>query len=399
MRHLHIGLVTNAMYGGGVETFLLRLGQYLIRKGMNVEIVTTMEPGEWAEKMADYGIGSRHIPGYGREIRLQTLFHSWRVGRWLRARGYDVIFLNHARHALASLGMLSDDTFVCPILHNDTEEVYADGCSNPLAWNVAVGVSPKLVNEAHSRVPERPIQLIPHGVEMPEEANWRSRVRHSKPFHLCFVGRLTHRQKGIFLLPEIIQRCTEQRVDVRLTVVGDGPDGPQLREDFKRRGLIGRVRFTGMIPPEQVYAQLLNSHVTVVPSFYEGLGITVLESLACGAVPIVSHLAGVTDYSIDDGINGRLVEVGDVDGFAGAIAKLARQPKLWGHMSVCAHNTACTRFSLVSMGEAYLRLVEAGLAGTYPLPLSRRWQLPIDLRMVGRSILRQTASPTMHCRV
>lgn len=380
---IRVGLVTYAMRAGGMETFLLRLGKYLARQGMEVDIVTTIEQGAWFERIADYQINAIHIPGLREGARFQNIIHSWRVGQVLRDRKYDVIFLNHATYAQASIGMLPDKVVVIPIFHNDHEAIYKVGCSNKQAWNVAVGGSPKIVDTLCDRISDRPVKLIPYGVELPSEEAWKTRKGYRRPLQLMFVGRLFHQQKGIFSLPEILLGCKDRGIELRLTIVGEGPDGPQLVQDFETKGLNQIVQFAGTLPPEQVHTQLLNAHVIIMPSFFEGLPIALLDSLACGCVPVVSHLPGITDYVIEDGINGRLVPVGEVAGFVDAIVSIASNPGIWQQMSDAAHHSAVQRFSVEAMGETYLRLIKQGLAGEYPLPISRRWQLPIDVRMLN----------------
>lgn len=383
MKKIRVGLVTYAMYGGGMETFLLRLGRYLTHQEMEVEIVTVVEQGAWFERIADYHIKAVHVSGLREGARFQNIVHSWRVGEVLCNRKYDVIFLNHATYAQASLGMLPDKVVVIPIFHNDLEAIYKVGCSNKKAWNVAVGVSPKIVNTVCDRIVDRPVKLVPHGVELPSEQDWKTRKGYCQPLQLTFVGRLLHQQKGIFFLPDILLGCKDRGIELCLTIVGEGPDGPQLIQDFETKGLSQIVKFVGMLPPEQVYTQLLNAHIMIMPSFFEGLPITLLESMACGCVPIVSHLPGITDYAIEDGINGRLVPVGGVVDSVDAIANIASNPGIWQQMSDAAHHSAVQRFSVEAMGETYLRLIKEGLADEYPLPVSRHWQLPIDVRILN----------------
>jgi glycosyl transferase family 1 len=116
----------------------------------------------------------------------------------------------------------------------------------------------------------------------------------------------------------------------------------------------------------------------VMPSFYEGLPIALLESMACGCVPVVSRLPGITDYAVQDGESGVLVKVGDSAGFADAIARLYRDPTAWSRMSDASHIRAQSCFSVQAMGTSYLRLIEEALKGQYPLPRSRKLQRAFD---------------------
>ncbi len=143
-------------------------------------------------------------------------------------------------------------------------------------------------------------------------------------------------------------------------------------------GLLERTRFLEGLTHHQVYRLLLDSHVLLMPSLYEGLPIALLESLACGCAPVVSRLPGITDYAISEGESGLLVDVGDTAGFGSAVASLHQDPALWSRMSRTAHASAQSRFSVQAMGKSYLRLIEEALEGRYPLPRSRRFQRTFD---------------------
>jgi glycosyltransferase involved in cell wall biosynthesis len=369
-----IALVTYAMHCGGMESFLLRLGGYLQQHGYEVELVTTLEPGEWFGRLAEVRVPAYHVPGYRRSGPLNPLQHTRRVSACLRQRNYNLIFLNHSRHAQAGLARLPDDVVAIPILHNDNEEIYQVGCGNPDAWNVAVAVSPKVASAARRREPSRPILEISSGVELPEAAQWQARRGWGAPLELIFIGRVDHGQKGVLWLPGIYQACLDRGVECRLTVVGDGPDAQQLRRQVSELGLLERTRFLQGLTHHQVYDLLLEAHILLMPSFYEGLPIALLESLACGCVPVVSRLPGITDHAVTDGETGLLVDVGDTAGFANAVATLHGSPDRWFRMSRAAHASAQSRFSVQAMGTSYLRLIEEALEGRYPLPRSRKVQ-------------------------
>lgn len=369
------------MHCGGMETFLLRLGRYLRDQDCHVEVVTTLQPGEWFGKWSELQIEATHVAGYDRSGLGGPLSHSWRVGSKLIAGNYDAILLNHTRHAQASLGRLPERTVAIPILHNEVGHIYDVGCGNAAAWNVAVAVSPKVADNARMRVPDRPVVQISSGVDLPSEASWRSRKTMGERVELIFIGRLEHAQKGVLWLPDIYQACLARGVDAALTIVGDGPDAHALRAKLSEQGLLERTRLLNGLSPDTVYELLLQSHMLLMPSLYEGLPIALLESQACGCVPIASRLPGITDTSVDDGHTGILVEVGDVSGFADAVSALARDPFRWSAMSRAAHDKVRQSFSVERMGTAYLQLIREAMKGRYPLPRRRKYQPPIDIRL------------------
>jgi glycosyltransferase involved in cell wall biosynthesis len=387
-----VAFVTYAMQCGGMEAALLRLGTYLREQGSEVEILTTIEPGEWFGRVAEVHLKAHHIAGYDQLTTLAPLLHSLRVRRKLIAGNYDVIFLNHDRHAQAGLARLPEHVVAIPILHNDVDEIYEVGCGNQNAWNVAVAVSPKVASRARHTVPNRPVVEIPYGVEAPSAAVWESRRKFSTPLELIFIGRLDHTQKGILWLPEIYRACLDRGMEATLTIVGDGPDAQRLDRKLAQYDLQNTVRRARGLTPEQVYGVLLQSHILLMPSYYEGLPIALMESLVCGCVPVVSRLPGITDVMIENGKTGMLVDVEHVAGFVEAIATIYNDPRRWANMSSAAHEVAQHKYSVEAMGRSYLDLITDALNGSYPLPRARKHQRALDLSVFSwRNILRDRA--------
>lgn len=380
---MRVALVTYAMLWGGMEAFILRLCKFLLKEGLEVDVITTCAKGDWYGKLGEAGIGARHIE----DDSLTEAGHAIRVGRILARSGYNAVLLNHARHAQMSLGLLPESAIVIPVLHNDAPEIYEIGCANSQAWNVAVGVSPKVTQEARGRVGGERVEHVAYGIETVPWLRVQNRRSFPATFRLLFAGRLVHSQKGVLLLPSVLRKCLDLGVDARLTIAGDGPDLPLLREALRQNGVQERVEFRGLLAHEDVYETLLNSHVLLMPSFYEGLPIMQLEALACGCVPVVSHLHGITDVAMVDEESGILVKPGDVAGFARAIHSLSACPGRWRSMSASAH-AAGERFSVEKMGSSYLRLIEAACAGRYPLPKRRRWQAPLNPSLLRREDFR-----------
>ena len=81
---VRIALVAYAMHCGGMESFLLRLGGYLRENGYEVELITTLERGEWFDRSAEVGVPAYHVPGYRRSGPLNPLQHTRRVSARLR---------------------------------------------------------------------------------------------------------------------------------------------------------------------------------------------------------------------------------------------------------------------------------------------------------------------------
>jgi glycosyltransferase involved in cell wall biosynthesis len=113
------------------------------------------------------------------------------------------------------------------------------------------------------------------------------------------------------------------------------------------------VRLAGQV--KDVRAILWALDIFVIPSLDEGLGVALLEAMACGLSAIASQVGGIVD-AVDDGRTGMLVPPGDAGALAGALAHLsAEAPKRIG-MGAAARMRAAERFSMATMARRTVEL-------------------------------------------
>lgn len=91
----------------------------------------------------------------------------------------------------------------------------------------------------------------------------------------------------------------------------------------------------------------------------DSFGLVIAEAMINGAVPVVSHLQGITDALVDEGVNGFLIEnPKDAKSFVSRIEQLAVNRVLLERMSLEARKKAETSFSLKKFYENYERYFE-----------------------------------------
>lgn len=371
-----VAIVSRTLECGGAGTMALSLGRYLASHGFRVDMITTSHPGAWFDSANTHPLAACHIEG---RFARHPLIHAYRVGRTLIKGRYDVIILNNSeRYAHAAIHMLPNHTVVIPWIHSDEQDAYAKGLFNEPAWNVAIACGPKVGTQAARLVRQQPVVTIINGTTIPNEDLWQARRRHSRPLRLIYLGRISQRGKNVLALPQILQACHRLGVAATLMIVGDGPERGALAERINALGLDPYVTFAGAIPREDIYTYLLDAHALIMPSHYEGLPCAPLEAQACGCVPILTHLPGITDVVIEDGRTGLLVEPGDIGAFARSVAELDANPTLWAAMSQTGRMTSIRKFSLEAMGKKFEELLDGALKGSYPLPKSRRNFLPVN---------------------
>lgn len=112
---------------------------------------------------------------------------------------------------------------------------------------------------------------------------------------LVFLGRLVS-DKGADLLLKALANLKQMGLTPKLTIIGSGPEEPQLRHLSQELELVKQVDFAG-VKVERELATLLNAHqIMVIPSLWkEPFGIVALEGIACGCVAIASEGGGLKD--------------------------------------------------------------------------------------------------------
>ena len=137
------------------------------------------------------------------------------------------------------------------------------------------------------------------------------------------VGRLAH-QKGFDVLLRAFARIAPAFQDWRLTIIGEGEERQNLTRLCGELLLDDRVEFAGQRP--DTVAWLAHAGLVVQPSRFEGFPNVVLEGMGLGAAVISANCASGPSDIIEDGINGRLVPVDDVDKLAEVMTELLSCP-------------------------------------------------------------------------
>jgi glycosyltransferase involved in cell wall biosynthesis len=138
------------------------------------------------------------------------------------------------------------------------------------------------------------------------------------PF-ILYVGRIQAR-KNLPRLVEAYARLRKQGLDVKLVMVGkrDWQSG-QLLEKIKELGLEDSVVFPGFVPFEDLPLFYNAAEVFVFPSFFEGFGLPVVESMASG-VPTITSMGSSLEEVAGDGA--LLIDPHDTDSITDALGKV-----------------------------------------------------------------------------
>ncbi|HZR67719.1 MAG TPA: glycosyltransferase family 4 protein [Burkholderiales bacterium] len=178
---------------------------------------------------------------------------------------------------------------------------------------------------------------------------------------LLFLGRL-ERAKGVFDLVDAVAALRDTHPDARLVLAGDDVDG--LAAYAAGRGVADCVQLTGWVGPERKRALLDAAAAFVLPSYAEGLPISLLEAMAAGLPSVASEVGGIPDI-IADGVNGMLVAPGDVAMLTRVLRKLLDDRMLRARLGAAARETVRLRFDADHViGELEKIYASLGLART-----------------------------------
>lgn len=139
-------------------------------------------------------------------------------------------------------------------------------------------------------------------------------------FEILCVGRLTP-AKGQHLLLEAVDQLKRQGRQVRLRVVGQGPDGPSLRERAEQIDNSGCIVFEGAVNQDRIRALYAMADVFCIPSVAEGIPVVLMEAMAMEIPCVTTHITGIPEL-IRNGRDGLLVAPADLEGLSEALARL-----------------------------------------------------------------------------
>jgi len=150
-------------------------------------------------------------------------------------------------------------------------------------------------------------------------------------FDILYVGRLNH-QKNLCLLINACAILKKDLPNIKIGIIGDGPDKNQLVNLAKRNRLTKNIIFKGFVrESEKVYGFMKSSKIFVLPSILEGLGIVIIEAHACGlSTLVINNKWNASKELINK--NGLIVKE-DAKALADAMKTLLKDNKLRNNMS------------------------------------------------------------------
>jgi colanic acid/amylovoran biosynthesis glycosyltransferase len=144
------------------------------------------------------------------------------------------------------------------------------------------------------------------------------------PFRIVMVARLAA-EKGQFVLLDALAELRERGYDVVVDLVGSGPARGELERQVLDRRIGEFVTFHGAQSPAAVVLLLESADVFCLPSFAEGLPVSIMEAMAIG-IPVIATAINGTPELVEHGRTGQLVIAGRSHDLAEAVQELIKNP-------------------------------------------------------------------------
>lgn len=177
-----------------------------------------------------------------------------------------------------------------------------------------------LLNYGYS--PER-VKVIPMGVDTwkfkpSKDVSFREESNLTSGTLILSVARL-HYSKGLVHLLRAMETIVAEKKDVKLVIIGRGPEEQRLKNMTKRLNLDGYVTFySGHIAHSDMPRVYNSCDIFTLPSLYEPFGLAVLEAMAVAKPVVVTNVGGMVD-SVVHNVTGLKVEAGNHKALAEAL--------------------------------------------------------------------------------
>ena len=206
----------------------------------------------------------------------------------------------------------------------------------------------ELVNRA--RIPKDAIGVIPIGIALDEYERYRATHEGTSVPVVGTVGPLTA-ERGCEYFVQAAKEILDQGHSVQFLIAGDGPERFPLRRRIHELGIDKSVTVAEAYSDYRRMIAVLD--ICVIPAVREGLGLDVLEAMACRK-PVVATGAGPAYSLISDGETGLLAPKKDPAAIAEKVIRLLQEPELATRLVETAYAMVRERFSVEATAEALL---------------------------------------------
>ncbi len=261
---------------------------------------------------------------------------------YIEKEPFDVIIPMNSGIIISLIPFLNSKIKIVQIVNSDTPRVYKSVITHIVYLDKIICISSKQIQEIKKRVDSeffnQKTLLIPHGVKI---QNTEIRQNLTEPLRIGFLGRMHQGHKNILLIPEILKKL---KIEFHFELVGDGEDKAEFITALQKYKIT--YKDYGIIERQDIDQIISLWDIQLFPSTTEGFGLTLIECMQHGVVPIANHLKGITDFIISHEKDGFIVPKNKVETYVEIINNMNNNRLLLNQIKNEACTTVQNRFNL-----------------------------------------------------
>lgn len=318
---------------GGVSRLMHTLAQELEGRGHVVSLAAS--GGEWVARFERV----HRLPLYP-STPYHLIVAAWQLARLIREKQIDIL---HSHHRFTTImGKIASAATGVPLVS------WVHEFKHNHRWLGGLWLAPDICTGSQAlakhlmqfnAVGEARLTVIRVGVEpfeaTPEAMRTLRQLTGGAPT-IGFAGRLS-KEKGVDVLLRAVPKVQSALPQVRVMIIGDGPQRDPLRRLARQLEIEERVIFTGERDDAPMLIAALD--IVVAPSYTDNFSLTVAEAMASGRVVVASAVGGLPEM-VDDGTTGLLFAAGDVDSLASRLTALLTDGERTAAMGQAARRKA-----------------------------------------------------------
>ena len=350
VRPLRVCHVSLTLKTGGLERLLADIARCHNPEATTTEFVALSEVGRFADEIRQTGCQVHSLSPAGRLGRVSQMVRLFRGGK------FDVVHTHNTYPHI--FGSIAARLAGVPVVVNTRHGQRAGhGWKSRVQFRWASHLADRIVAVSDDaarlcvesdRVAPRKVIRIWNGIDID---NFTFAGPATEPVAIS-VARLSA-EKDFASLLRAVSIAIRDVPDLRLKLVGDGPERLNLERLARELNLGGHVEFLG--ERTDVAELLAQAGFFVTASLTEGISLTLLEAMAVG-LPVIATSVGGNSEIVEDGGTGRLVPPASPELLAEAITGMCRTRPYWTAMGMAGRQRVAEHFEVRRMVSDYERL-------------------------------------------
>lgn len=215
--------------------------------------------------------------------------------------------------------------------------------------DLVIALSNSWEKRLHSILPTLPIKVLPNAITIPDSISISS---HKVPV-IIFIGRV-EQKKGFPDLMAAAEILKSRKVNFNCIICGDG-DIKYWKDQCAAKNLSNEFDFKGWVTNSLKHDLLCESDIFVLPSYNEGMPMSVLEAMAYG-IPVIATTVGGIPEIINNGVNGFLIHIGDIIALADKLEILLLNKDFAKQIGQAGRQTVQQKFDLNKSIEKLIKI-------------------------------------------